>query len=107
LSPPSRSCYNNCPNDSDIGSVDGQVTIFCQNASLYGSKATATATTAPTGTNTSGVTAPTATDADADEDSNSDSDSDSNGDDDSAAAGLACSVGAALVGVVGVVAAIF
>ncbi|OLN85573.1 hypothetical protein CCHL11_05861 [Colletotrichum chlorophyti] len=32
-------CYNNCPNDSRASSAQGQVTIFCQQASIYGSAA--------------------------------------------------------------------
>ncbi|OHE95361.1 hypothetical protein CORC01_09372 [Colletotrichum orchidophilum] len=32
-------CYNNCPKDPRAAPAQGQVTIFCQEASLYGSAA--------------------------------------------------------------------
>ncbi|KAK1700409.1 hypothetical protein BDP55DRAFT_722948 [Colletotrichum godetiae] len=32
-------CYNNCPKDSRASPAQNQVTIFCQQASLYGSAA--------------------------------------------------------------------
>lgn len=51
-----RSCYNNCPNDPRASPARGQVTNFCANAAVYGTKAkakaaaTATAATAATAT---------------------------------------------------------
>jgi hypothetical protein len=52
------SCFNNCPNDPRAPSFQNQVTIFCTNASLYGSKAAKAtkATTAPV----AGAPSPTA-----------------------------------------------
>ncbi|KEZ45212.1 hypothetical protein SAPIO_CDS2676 [Scedosporium apiospermum] len=41
-------CYNNCPGDSRKTEAEGQVSIYCGNASLYGNKATQKAAT-PTG----------------------------------------------------------
>ena len=43
-----NSCYNNCPGDSRKTEAEGQVSIYCGNASLYGNKATQKAAT-PTG----------------------------------------------------------
>lgn len=71
-------CYNNCPKDSRAAPAQGQVTIYCQQASLYGSAAmrktqsvvsatgsasaavasnSASATAAATGTSASGSSA--------------------------------------------------
>jgi hypothetical protein len=99
-----RTCYNNCPNDTDIPSVEGQVTIFCQNASLYGSKATAapTATAGSSKASTTGAAAATSTDA-----PKSTSPTEASGNDEGAAADLVGNTGAVLMAVAGVVAAIF
>ncbi|KAI5462526.1 hypothetical protein BGZ63DRAFT_216429 [Mariannaea sp. PMI_226] len=37
-------CYNNCPNDPRVGTAESQVKIYCQNASLYGTRTVAKAT---------------------------------------------------------------
>ncbi|PNY27470.1 Uncharacterized protein TCAP_02592 [Tolypocladium capitatum] len=39
-------CYNNCPNDPRAAPARGQVITFCQNASVYGTKAQASKTAA-------------------------------------------------------------
>ncbi|EQL02048.1 hypothetical protein OCS_02243 [Ophiocordyceps sinensis CO18] len=39
-------CYNNCPNDTRAPDARHQVTNFCQNASLYGTRARAAKTSA-------------------------------------------------------------
>ncbi|POR38646.1 Uncharacterized protein TPAR_01164 [Tolypocladium paradoxum] len=39
-------CYNNCPNDPRASPARGQVITFCQNASVYGTKAQASKTSA-------------------------------------------------------------
>ncbi|CEJ80194.1 Putative Gpi anchored serine-threonine rich protein [[Torrubiella] hemipterigena] len=39
-------CYNNCPNDARAAPAQQQVGVFCQNASLYGTKAQASKTAA-------------------------------------------------------------
>ncbi|CAI0645989.1 unnamed protein product [Colletotrichum noveboracense] len=41
-------CYNNCPNDARASPAQNQVTIFCQQASLYGSATTSATTSAST-----------------------------------------------------------
>ncbi|KAH8170499.1 hypothetical protein LIA77_09280 [Sarocladium implicatum] len=56
-------CYNNCPNDPRATSANQQVLIFCQQASIHGTKSSNISTT-PTGTM---ATAP-ATTSDDDED---------------------------------------
>ncbi|KAH6899989.1 hypothetical protein B0T10DRAFT_600317 [Thelonectria olida] len=33
-------CYNNCPNDPRASDAESQVKIYCQNASLYGTRST-------------------------------------------------------------------
>ncbi|KAK2004152.1 hypothetical protein LX36DRAFT_477262 [Colletotrichum falcatum] len=65
-------CYNNCPNDSRAAPAQSQVTIFCQQASLYGSaamrsKTEAAAAATATGSGVASVSAsatPTSTAAD-------------------------------------------
>ncbi|KAJ0387885.1 hypothetical protein COL922a_001437 [Colletotrichum nupharicola] len=55
-------CYNNCPNDARASSAQNQVTIFCQQASLYGSAAQRkTASAASSGSATAAVASNSAT----------------------------------------------
>jgi hypothetical protein len=110
-----RGCYNNCPNDPDIDSADGNVLIFCQNASLYGSKTLATTATRATSTGT--TTTPTGSDSDSDSGSNGPTPTnssnnseetgftnDNNNDAGSNAAALVRNTGAVLAGIAGAVA---
>ncbi|KAF6839816.1 hypothetical protein CMUS01_04156 [Colletotrichum musicola] len=53
-------CYNNCPKDSRASPAQNQVTIFCQQASLYGSKAQQKTAT-PSGSATAAVASNAAT----------------------------------------------
>lgn len=105
------SCYNNCPDDPAAGDAQGQVQIHCENASVFGSAASAP-TQSGSGS-TDSAAEPTTTDSesgsdsDSDSDSNSDSNSASEGDEedvDGAAADLALNMGGLLVGVAGVMA---
>lgn len=49
-------CYNNCPNDPRGNDAKGQVQIYCDNASIHGSKAMASRTTAAVATATDETT---------------------------------------------------
>lgn len=44
-----NSCYNNCPSDTRAAPAQQEVGVFCQNASLYGTKAQASKTAAAAG----------------------------------------------------------
>ena len=103
------SCYNNCPGDSRKTQAEGQVSIYCGNASLYGSKATQ-APTATQGSNsdeTSDETEATATnDADTNADATSTGDAAPSESSPGSAAELAMNAGGVLLAVAGVMAVI-
>ncbi|KAF3809251.1 hypothetical protein GCG54_00011447 [Colletotrichum gloeosporioides] len=54
-------CYNNCPNDARASSAQNQVTIFCQQASLYGSAAQRKTASVASGSATAAVASNSAT----------------------------------------------
>ncbi|GKT52542.1 uncharacterized protein ColSpa_12723 [Colletotrichum spaethianum] len=57
-------CYNNCPKDTRAAPAQQQVTVFCQQASLYGSAAQASKTqtvASASGSATNGVASASAT----------------------------------------------
>ncbi|KAL3960854.1 hypothetical protein ACCO45_005971 [Purpureocillium lilacinum] len=56
-------CYNNCPNDPRAGPARQQVSTYCANASLYGSKAMASKTATGSVTSSAAVASASATDA--------------------------------------------
>jgi cell division septation protein DedD len=99
-----HSCFNNCPDDSRASSAQSQVQIYCQQASLYGTrtKTTKTATAETEGTGTADATA---TGADASEETASSTSSSSSPDSTNNAADLARNTGGVLLAVAGVVAA--
>jgi Sec7-like guanine-nucleotide exchange factor len=106
-------CYNNCPEDTRASSANNQVLIFCQQASLHGSKAMASKTATVTGSMTTNAAAAAATTAADDEESSSSAadessaapTSSSTNPPEGAAANLARNTGGLLLAVAGVVAA--
>lgn len=103
------SCYNSCPNDPRAASAKSEVTVRCQNASLYGTTTKAT----KTGSSESSATADSATATGTDEAEESSSDaaasvteSAASPDNTNSAADLARNTGGLLLAVAGVVAAI-
>ncbi|KAI9167663.1 hypothetical protein HJFPF1_03796 [Paramyrothecium foliicola] len=106
-------CWNNCPKEPGASPAQQQVTIMCQNASLYGTKAQASKTAAVSGSQTSAAAAAATTDSDdenAEETSTTASPSGPTQSADSpegtgAAANLARNTGGLLLAVAGVVAA--
>ncbi|KAF4977829.1 hypothetical protein FZEAL_5672 [Fusarium zealandicum] len=58
-------CFNNCPDDNRLGSAQGQVQIFCSQASIYRSTKTTATKTGSAAAETSGSSDATATDAEA------------------------------------------
>ncbi|KAK2755141.1 hypothetical protein CKAH01_01033 [Colletotrichum kahawae] len=54
-------CYNNCPNDARASPAQNQVTIFCQQASLYGSAAQRKTASVASGSATAAVASNSAT----------------------------------------------
>ncbi|UPL00904.1 hypothetical protein LCI18_011838 [Fusarium solani-melongenae] len=97
-------CYNNCPDDTRASSAQSQVQIYCQQASLYGTR-TKTTKTATAETESTGTADATATGADASEESASSTSSSSSPDSTNNAADLARNTGGVLLAVAGVVAA--
>ncbi|KAF4466145.1 phospholipase d1 [Fusarium albosuccineum] len=97
-------CFNNCPDDTRAADTQSQVKVYCQQASLYGTKtkATKTASAASETTASSDATA-TADDAEA---SGTATDTAASADNTNNAADLARNTGGVLLAVAGVVAAI-
>ncbi|KAM0429361.1 hypothetical protein ACHAPT_006579 [Fusarium lateritium] len=98
-------CFNNCPDDSRASSAQSQVKVYCQQASLYGTKTKAVSKTATAETETTGSADATATDADAAEETGTSTESASSPDNTNNAADLARNTGGVLLAVAGVVAA--
>ncbi|KAI8672568.1 hypothetical protein LRP88_02921 [Fusarium phalaenopsidis] len=97
-------CFNNCPDDTRASSAQSQVQIYCQQASLYGTR-TKTTKTATAETESTGTADATATGADASEETASSTSSSSSPDSTNNAADLARNTGGVLLAVAGVVAA--
>ncbi|KAK2029357.1 hypothetical protein LX32DRAFT_639215 [Colletotrichum zoysiae] len=106
-------CYNNCPKDSRAAPAQGEVTIYCQQASLYGSaalrsKTEAAAAATATGSGVASVSAsatPTSTAAD-DAASTSSSSATASSTPNMGVGQLARNTGGVLLAVAGVVAAV-
>ena len=62
-----NSCYNNCPEDTRATSANQQVLIFCQQASIHGTKSSNSSATS-TGTETTATAPSTTSDDDEDDD---------------------------------------
>lgn len=104
------SCYNNCQDDPRKVQAEGQVQIYCANASIYAKDPSPAPTgssssgddkpSKPTGTGTNAAK-PTTTDG-----SDDDADADESGDEPSSAADLALNAGSMLLAVAGVMAVV-
>ncbi|KAF7547098.1 hypothetical protein G7Z17_g7955 [Cylindrodendrum hubeiense] len=95
-------CYNNCPSDSRASSAQNDVTVYCNNASLYASTNTAATKTAAS----SKTASADAADSSATESSATAIESSTPSTTDNAAADLARNTGGVLLAVAGVIAAL-